>query len=70
MAPAAQSAAPATPQSAVQSNPQPGTWKHPRFDEIARRQNATTFSEANVKQIAYNVGGVIAMSGIDLLLQA
>lgn len=33
----------------------PGTWRHPRLNEIARRRNATTFSEKNVLQIAYNV---------------
>ncbi|KAJ3458472.1 hypothetical protein MRS44_012581 [Fusarium solani] len=33
----------------------PGTWRHPRLDEITRRRNATTFSEKNVRQIAYNV---------------
>ena len=37
----------------------PGTWRHPRLNEIARRRNATTFSEKNVLQIAYNVVALV-----------
>lgn len=37
------------------STDSPGTWRHPRIDEITRRRNATTFSDRNVRQIA--VGG-------------
>ncbi|KAI5461274.1 nuclear pore complex component-domain-containing protein [Mariannaea sp. PMI_226] len=33
----------------------PGTWRHPRLDEITRRRNATTFSDKNVYQIFSNV---------------
>jgi nucleoporin POM34 len=45
--PAAQTAAqPATPS---------GAWKHPKFDEIAQRQYATTFDERNVRIIVVNV---------------
>jgi nucleoporin POM34 len=33
-----------------------GSWKHPKFDEIARRQYATTFDERNVRQIVANTG--------------
>lgn len=60
-APSAVSRAPATPSTpstpAAQSD-QPytpsGKWKHPKFDEIARRQYATTFDERNVRAIAAN----------------
>jgi nucleoporin POM34 len=45
--PAAQSAQPYTPN---------GSWKHPKFDEIARRQYATTFDERNVRAIVANAG--------------
>jgi nucleoporin POM34 len=48
-------AAPSTP--AVQSD-QPytpnGSWKHPHFDEIARRQYATVFDERNIRSIMAN----------------
>jgi len=33
----------------------PGNWKHPRLAEIIRRQNATVFTEANVRTIGYNI---------------
>lgn len=39
----------------------PGTWRHPRLDEITRRRNATTFSEKNVRQIAYGAIGLAAI---------
>ncbi|KAF4120435.1 nucleoporin POM34 [Geosmithia morbida] len=39
----------------------PGTWRHPRLDEITRRRNATTFSEKNVRQIAYGVASLAAV---------
>jgi nucleoporin POM34 len=31
-----------------------GAWKHPKFDEITRRQYATTFDDRNVKTIVSN----------------
>ena len=52
--------APATPQTPSAQTPQPqtpnGTWKHPKFDEITRRQYATTFDEHNVKVVVANTG--------------
>ncbi|KAJ4340422.1 hypothetical protein N0V95_007507, partial [Ascochyta clinopodiicola] len=52
-------AAPATP--TAPQTPQPpqlhtpnGTWKHPKFDEITRRQYATAFDETNVRVIVAN----------------
>jgi nucleoporin POM34 len=55
------SARPSTPVAqSSPSTPQTGTWRHPKLDEIVRRQNATTFSDRNVKKILYNVGGIIA----------
>jgi len=57
----ASTARPSTPVTPRLSTPQTGTWKHPRFDEIARRQNATTFTDRNVKMILFNVGGLLAM---------
>lgn len=43
------------------STDSPGTWRHPRLDEITRRRNATTFSEKNVRQIAYGVASLAAV---------
>jgi len=53
---------PSTPvaQSAP-SIPTTGTWKHPKLDEIVKRQNAAKFTEDNVKQILYNLGGITAV---------
>lgn len=46
---------PATPSAqADQAYTPSGKWKHPQFDEIARRQYATTFDETNVRAIAAN----------------
>jgi len=35
-------------------NQTPGTWRHPRLNEIVRRQNAATFSQRNVRGLVYN----------------
>ncbi|KAI1072819.1 hypothetical protein LB507_003218 [Fusarium sp. FIESC RH6] len=45
----------------------PGTWRHPRLNEITRRRNATTFSEKNVRQIAYNVIALLGFWSAQLL---
>lgn len=45
----------------------PGTWRHPKLDEISRRRNATTFTEKNVRRIAYNVVALLALWSIRLL---
>jgi len=56
-------AQPATPQKAATPSAQTeqpytpnGSWRHPKFDEIARRQYATTFDERNVRAIVLNAG--------------
>ena len=60
--PAAQTSRSSTPASQRPSPaPQPGSWTHPRFDEIARRQNAATFTDRNVRRIIYNAGSWIAV---------
>ncbi|KAI1357779.1 nuclear pore complex component-domain-containing protein [Xylaria arbuscula] len=48
--------APATPVTES-----PGTWRHPRIEEITRRQEASNFSEKNVKRIAINICLLIAL---------
>lgn len=40
--------------------PQPGAWRHPSLDEIARRQNATKFNGDNIN--------MVVTSGIALLV--
>ncbi|KAF2203952.1 hypothetical protein GQ43DRAFT_225769 [Delitschia confertaspora ATCC 74209] len=43
-------ATPATPAAQTQSQPTPtGKWRHPQFDEITRRQYATTFDDRNIR---------------------
>lgn len=56
---------PSTPKAQVTPvatfTPSPGTWRHPKFDEITRRQNATTFSYNNVRKIIWNSGALAAL---------
>lgn len=47
----------------------PGTWRHPRLNEITRRRNATTFSEKNVRQIVYGVSGIVLIWVLRALLR-
>ncbi|KAI0552146.1 nuclear pore complex component-domain-containing protein [Xylaria curta] len=42
--------APATPVAES-----PGTWRHPRLREITRRQEASTFTDKNIKHIIINI---------------
>ncbi|KAL7625375.1 hypothetical protein AAE478_004592 [Parahypoxylon ruwenzoriense] len=42
----------------------PGTWRHPRLPEILRRQEATSFSDKNVRRIAINV---VILAGVVIL---
>ncbi|RYP53700.1 hypothetical protein DL768_001383 [Monosporascus sp. mg162] len=46
----------------------PGTWRHPRLAEITRRQEATTFTEKNVRRIAVNVAILLALIALKLLI--
>lgn len=54
IAPRTPVSAPATPSTQREQEATPGRWKHPQFDEIARRQYATTFDERNVRVIVVN----------------
>lgn len=45
----------------------PGTWRHPRLNEITRRRNATAFSEKNVRQIAYNIVALLGLWSTQVL---
>ncbi|RDL40942.1 Uncharacterized protein BP5553_00921 [Venustampulla echinocandica] len=52
-------ARPSTPANPAQpSTPPTGTWRHPKLNEIVRRQNASTFTERNVRIILYNFAGI------------
>ncbi|KAF3358018.1 hypothetical protein VdG1_05683 [Verticillium dahliae VDG1] len=56
-------------QSAAPVVDSPGTWRHPRIDEISRRRNATTFSEKNVRKVAQNVAFFVALWVAQALVQ-
>lgn len=47
----------------------PGTWRHPRLNEITRRRDATTFTEKNVRRIAYNVVTLLVFWSLQLLVK-
>ncbi|KAL8895176.1 MAG: hypothetical protein Q9207_008273 [Kuettlingeria erythrocarpa] len=68
---------PATPQSTNTSTPQsatatpsPGRWRHPNFDQITRRQKASTFDESNVHRIVWNAGLIVALWLLHKFLQS
>ncbi|TPX08228.1 uncharacterized protein E0L32_001876 [Thyridium curvatum] len=42
----------------------PGNWRHPRLAEITKRQNATVFSERNVRAIVYNLSFLVIVVAI------
>ncbi|KAG5926017.1 hypothetical protein E4U42_003728 [Claviceps africana] len=56
-----------TPTKAAPAVDSPGTWRHPRLNEITRRQNATAFTEKNVRQIAYNVFALLVLWSVRLV---
>lgn len=62
--PATPVTAPSTPagRNRLEGTPT-GSWRHPKFDEITRRQYATNFDERNVKIILSN-GGLLLFSFI------
>ncbi|KAI4169177.1 MAG: hypothetical protein LQ343_005885 [Gyalolechia ehrenbergii] len=70
-------ASPATPQStnarisqSATATPSPGRWRHPGFDEITRRQKASTFDDSNVQRITYNTGFIIVLLLLRRFLQS
>ncbi|KAI5918573.1 nuclear pore complex component-domain-containing protein [Camillea tinctor] len=53
-----------TPTKATASAPladSPGTWRHPRMQEITRRQEASNFTERNAKRVALNVAAFFTL---------
>ncbi|KAF3200866.1 hypothetical protein TWF106_005453 [Orbilia oligospora] len=51
---------PTTPSRAIVSSSQgtPGSWKHPKLDEVLRRQDARSFSDRRVSRALKNVGAL------------
>jgi len=49
---------PRTPSAQRPHEATPGSWRHPKFDEITRRQNATIFDGRNVQKIVMHVIGL------------
>ncbi|KXJ93264.1 nuclear pore complex component-domain-containing protein [Microdochium bolleyi] len=59
-----------TPVKAAAAAPteSPGTWRHPRMDEITRRQEQSNFSEKNVRSITINICVLVALFASSTLL--
>ncbi|KAI9765314.1 MAG: hypothetical protein M1840_007513 [Geoglossum simile] len=70
----ASTAGPSTPISSSSQPPKSasasstGTWRHPRFDDIVRRQSASTFTDSNVKKILWNAGTLIGSLAVGQLI--
>lgn len=58
-----------TDSSTRTQTPSPGTWKHPRMAEIARRRKASIFDKSNARRIGYNVAAIIGTGIVPGLLQ-
>ncbi|KAF1962529.1 hypothetical protein CC80DRAFT_462693 [Byssothecium circinans] len=56
-------ATPVTPSAQRIEGTPTGSWKHPQFDEITRRQHAIIFDESNVRTIIAN-GGLLLLSWV------
>ncbi|XXH00549.1 minichromosome maintenance protein 5 [Hypoxylon texense] len=67
----AQTTSVSTPQKQSAATPvtdSPGTWRHPRMQEIIRRQEAATFTDKNLRRIVVNVLLFAAVMAIHSLL--
>ena len=57
----------ATPQPSTPSKeqsrhvPSPGLWKHPRIEEITRRQRLSTFDSGNLQIILWNAAAFVGL---------
>ncbi|PHH81904.1 hypothetical protein CDD82_7595 [Ophiocordyceps australis] len=54
---------------APQTVDSPGTWRHPRLQEISRRYRASTFSEKNLQRIVYNTLCLMALWSVQALVK-
>lgn len=52
------------------ATPSPGRWRHPGFDEISRRQRASTFDDSNVQRIILNAGFIVILWLLRSFLQS
>lgn len=73
MASTAQARGPPTTPKPATSKPvavvdSPGTWRHPRLDEIARRQDEATFNQKNIQVISYYLTILAGALAIQFLL--
>ncbi|KAL8873184.1 MAG: hypothetical protein Q9174_001305 [Haloplaca sp. 1 TL-2023] len=68
-APTPQSAGKVTAQTPT-ATPSPGRWRHPKFDEITRRQKASTFDENSVRRVLFNAILMIALFSFRRFLSA
>ena len=50
-----------TKASATPVTDSPGVWRHPRIEEITRRQEASTFTDKNLRHIVLNVALSVAL---------
>ncbi|KAI5303460.1 hypothetical protein KEM56_007525 [Ascosphaera pollenicola] len=57
---------PAVPSETVA--PSPGKWRHPQYDEIVRRQNASTFGERHVRILVLNALALLAVHVLHALM--
>jgi nucleoporin POM34 len=66
----ASAAAPSTPTSSTRATKSAtasptGSWRHPRFDDIVRRQSASAFTDSNVKKILWNAGTLVGSFAVE-----
>ncbi|KAL2760708.1 hypothetical protein ACRALDRAFT_1073554 [Sodiomyces alcalophilus JCM 7366] len=58
-----------TPKNTPPVTESPGTWRHPRLNEIARRREATTFSDKNVRRIFWSVLAIVGVWAVQVGLR-
>ncbi|KAG9242938.1 nuclear pore complex component [Calycina marina] len=61
---------PSTPVAQAASTPTGGSWRHPRMDEISRRQQTASFTDRNVKKASWNVLGIVLLWYIETTLRS
>ncbi|KAL8703142.1 MAG: hypothetical protein Q9201_003674 [Fulgogasparrea decipioides] len=74
---AQRNSSPTTPQATNPASSQtpvatssPGRWRHPQFDEITRRQKASTFDSSSVQRIIFNTILIITLYLLQSFLTA
>ncbi|KAI0398126.1 NPCC-domain-containing protein [Xylariaceae sp. FL0594] len=54
-------ATPTKPATKPEETESPGTWQHPRLQEITRRRRASTFTEKNMRHIVINLSLLVVL---------